>query len=151
MLSKPALLFWKLWVKVKSKTYLSEPHKKSTAEIFFSSMSRTISPDLKLNLSFYVDLASDFEINPISKKYAHIFSPLKSTQSSICLGAQVNVLYTRGHIFIYTFVSELNWSSCISKHERQFFIRYLLRGKWIEMNQGAARIFEDRLIGRKTQ
>ena len=47
---------------------LSEPHKKSTAEIFFSSMSRTISPDLKLNLSFYVDSASDFEINPISKK-----------------------------------------------------------------------------------
>lgn len=31
-------------------------------------MSRTISPDLKLNLSFYVDSASDFEINPISKK-----------------------------------------------------------------------------------
>lgn len=68
MLSKPALLSWKLWVKVKSKIYLSEPHKKSTAEIFFSSMSRTISPDLKLILSFYVDLASDFEINPISKK-----------------------------------------------------------------------------------
>ena len=68
MLSKPALLFWKLWVKVKSKIYLSEPHKKSTAEFFFSSMSRPISPDLKLNLSFYVDLASDFEINPISKK-----------------------------------------------------------------------------------
>ena len=68
MLSKPALLFWKLRVKVKSKIYLSEPHKKSTAEFFFSSMSRTISPDLKLNSSFYVDLASDFEINPISKK-----------------------------------------------------------------------------------
>ena len=31
-------------------------------------MSRTISPDLKLNLSLNVDLASDFEINPISKK-----------------------------------------------------------------------------------
>ena len=65
--SKPALLFWKLWEKVKSKIYLSEPHKKKYVWKFFSSMSRTISPDLRLNLSFYVDLASDFEIIPLAK------------------------------------------------------------------------------------
>ena len=47
-------------------TYLNRI-KKSTSESFFSSMSRTISPDLKLNLSFYVDLASDFEIIPLAK------------------------------------------------------------------------------------
>ena len=33
--SKPALLFWKLWEKVKSKIYLSEPRKKKTIWISF--------------------------------------------------------------------------------------------------------------------
>lgn len=68
MLSKPCSIAILKTLSKSEIQNLSEPHKKSTAEIFFSSMSRTISPDLKLNLSFYVDLASDFEINLFSKK-----------------------------------------------------------------------------------
>ena len=98
-------------------TYLNRIRKMHFKFLFL--ISGTVSPNLKFNLSFYVDLASSLNklhLQKLSKDF-FLYNRLKAVL--IYLGAQVNVAYTRGHIFIYIFLSDEFPRSCITDQARQ--------------------------------